>query len=106
MEFGNATVFGVAQPAHEGDDVESELVMRECKVRFRFRPVGAVEARTSKIGTAPNMKSKACDSIKRGDSTVIGIVSPESVLAFRAVVNDRGKRLNAGRAWSWSNTPG
>ena len=95
MDLGDAAVFGVAEAADQGEDVEAELVVGQGEVGLGLGAVGPVEAATGRVGAAADVQGQAGDGVQGGDGAEVGVVGPEPVLADGAVGHD------GVRVWAW-----
>src|SRR5205823_3497756 len=98
VDLGNTAVFGVAEAADEGNDIESELVVGQGEVGLGLGPIRAVKAGARRVGAAADVQGQPGDGVQGGDRAVVAVIRPERVLAFRAVAGDGDQRLHAGRA--------
>jgi hypothetical protein len=109
MDLGHAAVFGIAETADEGDDIEAEFVVGQGEVRFRLGSVRAVVAGAVGVGTASDVEGQSGDGVQSGDGAVVGVVKSEALVALGALGSDRLERLGFGRAragsgaWHGSN---
>jgi hypothetical protein len=89
-------MFGVAEASDQGQDVETELVVRQGEEGLGFRAVGSVVARAVRVGTAADVQGEAFDRVEGGDGASVGVGGPEDVTAFQAVRGYRSERLSLG----------
>ena len=104
VDLGDAAVLGIAEPADQGHDVETELVIGQGEVGLGLGAVGSEEAGTSGIGTASDRQGQPDDAVEGGDGAEVVVVGLEPVLAFGAVEGDRSQGQGAIGLRAWRPT--
>ena len=64
-------MFGMAEAADQGDDIEAELVVGQGEEGFGFGAVGAVVAGAVRVGAAAELQGQAGDGVEGGDGAAI-----------------------------------
>ena len=100
VDLGDTAVLGIAEPADQGHDVESELVIGQGEVGLGLGPVGPEEAGARGIGAASDGQRQPDDAIEGGNGAKVVVVGIEAVSAFGAVEGDRGEGQGEVRARS------
>jgi hypothetical protein len=85
MDFWDTAVVAIALLAHEGDDVETKLVLGERQSPFLFGAVGVVHMRTGLVETAANLEGEPQDRFERGDGPVVMVGGPQRLATGGAV---------------------
>jgi hypothetical protein len=70
MDFWDTVVVAIALLPHEGDDIETKLVLGKRQAPFVFGAVGLVYVRTGLVATAANLEGEPQDRVERGDGPV------------------------------------
>ena len=70
-------MLGIAEATDEGDDIESELVVRQCKGAFGFGTIRPFVGRASGEVATTNGEIEPRDSGERVEGPVVGIVGPK-----------------------------
>src|SRR5262249_48806027 len=97
MNLGNAPVLGIAQSAHQGNDVKTKLVLGEHQPALLFRPIGLLELRTRRGAAPADVEGETLDAAEGRDRAVIIVGSPHG-FATRGTVADQGlKPMGHGR---------
>ena len=90
-------MLAVAQPAHEGDDVETELVVRQGEAPLSLGPVRLANGRTLFVAAAPDREVQAGNAFERGEGAAVGVVGAHVRAAVRTTCPLRGQVVgNAG----------
>ena len=63
VDLGDTAVLDIAEPADQGHDVESELVMRQGEVRFGLGAIGQQEPRAIEVGAAADREGQSNKSV-------------------------------------------
>ena len=95
-------MLGIAEPADQGHDVESELVIGQGEVGLGLGAVGPEQAGALGIGAASDGQGQPEDAVESADRAIVLVVGIGPVLAFRAVEENRGEGQRAVRLRSWS----
>jgi hypothetical protein len=85
MAFWDTAVVALALLPHEGDDVETTLVLGERQAPFLFRAVGVVHVRTGLVETAAHLEGETQDRCERGDGPVVMVGGPQRLATGGAV---------------------
>ena len=93
VDFGEAAVFGVAEAAEGGRDVESELRMGPGEVGLGLGPVGSEGAGSVGVVTALDRAGQPEDAVAVGDGAEVVVVGMGPVMSFGAVDRDRSPGL-------------
>jgi hypothetical protein len=83
-DLGDGPVLGIAEAADEGDDIESELVVRQCKGAFGFGTIGPLVCLAGGEVAATNGEIKPSDTGERVEGPVVGIVGPKMAATVQA----------------------
>ena len=90
VDLGDAAVFGVAEAADEGDDVEAELVLGQGVEALGFGAVGLAVAAAVGVVAAADVQEQADQSSEGGDGASVAVVGPEGPSAGRANGSSKG----------------
>ena len=104
VDLGDAAVLGIAEPAHQGHDVEAELVIGQGEMGLSLGAVGTEEAGAGGIGAASDRQGQPEDAVEGADGAKVVVVGTGPVPALGAVQKDRGEGQVAIRLWSWSSS--
>ena len=74
-------MLGIAETADEGDDIESEFVVRQCKGAFGFGTIWPFVCRAGGEVAATNGEIEPSDTGECVEGPVVGIVSPKMAAA-------------------------
>jgi hypothetical protein len=85
MDVWDTAVMAIALLPHEGDDVETKLVLGERQSTFLFRAVGVVHVRTGLVETAANLEGEPQHRFERSDGPIVMIGGPQRLATGRAV---------------------
>ncbi len=102
VDLGDAAVLGIAEPADQRHDVESELMIRQGEVGLGLGPIGAEEAGAGGIGAASDGQGQSEDAVESTDGAIVIVVGIGPVLAFGAVKKDRRQGQGPVRLRAWS----
>jgi hypothetical protein len=73
VDLRDRAVLAVAQGADEGNDIQTELAMRQCPSTLFLGTVGMMVARTGRVGAVQDSQGQAADILNRGDCA-LGLV--------------------------------
>ena len=104
VDLGDAAVLGIAEPAHQGHDVETELVIGQGEVGLSLGAVGSEEAGAGGIGAASDGQGQPEDAVEGADSAKVVVVGAGPMLALGTVQKDRSEGQVAIRLRSWSSS--
>ena len=76
-DLGDRAVLAVAEVADEGDDVESELVVREGEAALGLGAVRSADGRTGVVAAAADGQVQAGDAVQGGEGTAVDVVGPQ-----------------------------
>jgi hypothetical protein len=88
VDLGDTAVLGVAEATDQRHDIEAELVMGQGEVGLGLGAMGAEEAGTAGIGTAPDREGQAEDAIEGRDGAEVVVIGMGAVLALGAIDGD------------------
>src|SRR5919108_5186509 len=89
MDFWDTAVVAIALLPHEGDDVETKLVLGERQASFVFGAVGVVHVRTGLVETAANLEGETQDCLESGDGPVVMVSGPHGLTTGWAGAQER-----------------
>src|SRR5262249_38030386 len=103
VDLGDAAVLGMAEVAHQGQDIEPELMIGQGEGGLGLGPVGAAEAGALGVGTASDQEGHPDGALEGGDGAEVVIVSRGPGLAFGAIAEDRSQIQGVVRLRPWSS---
>ncbi len=95
VDFWDATVFSVTKLANGRDYIETELVVWQGIMGFRFGAIGEVKSATVRVGATTDEENKPENGVEGSDGAKVTIVSPKQVATFRAMCGDGMKTESA-----------
>lgn len=104
MNRGDTALLGMAETSDQGQDVQTELMVRKGQEGFRLGVEGAVVAGAIGVRATANAQRQALDGIAGGNRAAVGVRCPEEVAAFSARRGNMSKRLGLGRPQSMMST--
>ena len=95
VDLGDAAVFGMAEEADVGDDVQAELVLSQGVAALPLRAVGEQAAWATAAVAAADVQDEADDTAEGGNATAVAVVGPHRPSAVRTVGVRRVQVLGA-----------
>jgi hypothetical protein len=98
----------IAQGAHQGDDIQAKLVLRQGQVAFLLRTIGHVVSSTAVAHARPHVQAQPMHPRQRSNRPAADVGRPQFFPAFRAqaivnVQHSLGRRfrgtLSSGHPW-------
>ena len=97
MDFWDTAVVAIALLPHEGDDIETKLVLGERQAPFLFGAVGVVHVRTGLVETAANLEGEPQHRFERGAGPLVMVGGPQRLAPGGAVAEERLQGLHVRR---------
>lgn len=97
-------MFGVAEAADGGQDIQAELVIRQGEVRLRLGPIGSEEAGAIGIGATSDQERQPKDAVEGSDRAKVIVVSMKPSSTFGTVKRDGNQAQRAVRFWARSSS--